>query len=161
MLGTNGLMETVRGECFLFVFARTENVSNHLLQVLLVILFVLLKLLLSEHWNFIPVTTHHCFFLFAAPFFDLHSGRQCLFASCTFLLPRQFYGKSARGIAWIFTLMMFADSMVEIICMSCVIGGIGTTQNINPESNVVSPYPSIRRYAPISLDTAAPTRDER
>ena len=59
MLGTNGLMETVRGECFLFVFARTENapqgflhplgVSNHLLQVLFVILFVLLKLLLSEH----------------------------------------------------------------------------------------------------------------
>src|SRR5450759_794101 len=84
---------------------------------------------------FYPIAAHHRFLFLAAPTFDLLFGSQSFFTGRTFLAKHQFNRQLSGGITIAQTVMVFANTIFEIVSMSGAIRTISKTQNVNPEAH--------------------------
>ena len=94
-----------------------------------------------------PIAAHHGFLFLAAPAFDLLFGGECFFAAGAVLTEYQINRQSCRGVAAAQALLVFGYALFEIVGVPGVIGIVGATQDVNPETHDVAP----RSYSPFDI----------
>ena len=86
--------------------------------------------------NFLPVATYHCFFLRAAPPFDLAFSSQRFIPADELFLKNQFNRESRGRIACKGTAFMLCYPFVKVFSVPCVVGTVSATEYVNPETHI-------------------------